>query len=762
MKMSRLIAAAVSVFSTCLPVAAQNPAASDQQFVSRYCQVCHNDRLKTGGLSLQQMDPSQVSRSPETWEKVVRKLRAGMMPPAGMPRPERASIDTFVSRVESSLDKYAAQHPNPGTLGLHRLNRAEYANAIRDLLALNVDVSTLLPSDDSSEGFDNIADALEVSPALLESYVGAATKISRLAVGDPSITPATNTWRAPGDLSQTSHIEGLPIGTRGGMLFAFTFPLDAEYTFKIRTRSAGFGVGSGALPIPIEITLDGARIDPGKSLTNFHLKVTAGPHTIGVAMPGDDSAGADDVYAVYPDNAAVTSVAITGPANPTGPGDTPSRRKIFVCHPASDNETTCAKQILTLLATQAFRRPVRDTDLETLLSFYQQGRNSGGFEHGIEAALARILVDPWFIFRFEKEPAGTSPGGIYAISDLELASRLSFFLWSSIPDDELLRLAEQNKLHDPRILAHETRRMLADPKSAALAENFAGQWLYLRELKNSRPETAGFNDNLRESFRRETELFFDSNIREDRSVVDLLDADYTFVDERLAQHYGIPGVYGSRFRRVKLPDDTRRGLLGQGSILLVTSVATRTSPVARGKWVLENILGSSPPLPPPNVPALPENASAAKLVSVREKMEAHRNNPVCAACHKIMDPIGFSLENFDLTGKWRTTDGGVPIDASGQMVDGTKLSGPVSLREALLSRSDVFVSTITEKLMTYALGRGLKYYDMPAVRAITRDAARNDNRFSSIVLGIVKSAPFQMKMKPIGKSRTEVETAVLH
>ena len=590
----------------------------------------------------------------------------------------------------------------------------------------------------------------------------AATKISRLAVGDPSITPTTNTWRAPGDLSQTDHIEGLPIGTRGGILFDYTFPLDAEYAFKIRTRSAGFGVGSGALPIPIEITLDGARVNPGKSPTDFHLKVTAGPHTIGVAMPADDSAGVDDVYAVYPDNAAVTSVAITGPTNPTGPGDTPSRRKIFVCHPSSgEDETTCAKRILTSLATKAFRRPVRDTDLETLLSFYQEGRNSGGFEHGIEAALARILVDPWFIFRFEKEPAGTAPGGIYAISDIELASRLSFFLWSSIPDEELLRLAEQNKLHDPQILAHQTRRMLADPKSAALAENFAGQWLYLRELKNSRPETRDFNDNLRQSFRRETELFFDSIVREDRNVVDLLNADYTFVDERLAQHYGIPGVYGSRFRRVKLPDDSRRGLLGQGSILLVTSVATRTSPVARGKWVLENILGSSPPLPPPNVPALPENASTAKLVSVREKMEAHRNNPVCAACHKIMDPIGFSLENFDLTGKWRTTDGGVPIDASGQMVDGTKLSGPASLREALLSRSDVFVSTLTEKLMTYALGRGLKYYDMPAVRAITREARRNDDRFSSIVLGIVKSAPFQMKMKPVENSRTEVQTAVL-
>lgn len=762
MRMARLIPAAAVALTACLPGVAQPPASPDQRFVAQYCQVCHNDRLKTGGMSLQQMDPSQVSRSPETWEKVVRKLRAGMMPPAGMPRPERSVIDTFVSHVESSLDKYAAQHPNPGTVGLHRLNRAEYANAIRDLLGLDVDVSTLLPSDDSSEGFDNIADALEVSPALLEGYVGAATKISRLAVGDPSISPSTQTWRAPSDLSQTKHIEGLPIGTRGGILIDYMFPLTAEYSFKIRTRNSGFGVGSGALPIPIEITLDGARLDPGKTPTNFHLKVTAGPHTIGVAMPADDSAGVDDVYAVYPDNAAITSLAITGPTNPTGPGDTPSRRKIFVCHPTAGNETSCAKRILTSLATEAFRRPVRDADLETLLSFYQEGANSGGFEHGIEAALARILVDPWFILRFEQEPAGTPPGGIYAISDLELASRLSFFLWSSIPDGELLRLAEQNKLHDARILAHETRRMLADPKSEALAENFAGQWLYLRELKNSRPETGNFNDNLREAFRRESELFFDSIVREDRSVIDFLNGDYTFVDERLAQHYGIPGVYGSRFRRVRLPDEARRGLLGQGSILLVTSVATRTSPVARGKWVLENILGSSPPLPPPNVPALPENASTAKLVSVREKMEAHRNNPVCAACHKIMDPIGFSLENFDLTGKWRTTDGGVPIDASGQMVDGTKLSGPASLREALLSRSDVFVSTFTEKLMTYAIGRGLKYYDMPAVREITREAGRNDNRFSSIVLGIVKSAPFQMKMKPADKGRTAVETAVLH
>ena len=758
----RLAATLTFLLSSYRPAAAQKPAEPDKQFLAQYCQGCHNGRLKTGGLSLEQMDPGQVSQSPETWEKVVRKVRAGMMPPSGAPRPERAVLDQFAAHLESTLDQNAVHHPNPGTVGLHRLNRAEYANAVRDLLAVDADFSMLLPSDDSSEGFDNIAAALGVSPALLERYVSAATSISRLAVGDPATSPSTNTWRVPGDLSQTANIEGLPVGTRGGMLFKYTFPLDAEYAFKVRARSAGIGVGAGGGPVPLEITLDGARIDPGKSTTDFRLEVTAGPHSIGVAMPQHSSAGVDDVYGTYADNAGVSSVAITGPTNPTGPGDTPSRRKIFICRPASgDDETACAKRILTSLTEKAFRRPVRDSDLETLLGFYQEARNGAGFEQGIEAALARILMDPWFIFRIEHEPAGTAPGGVYAVSDIELASRLSFFLWSSIPDEELLRLAKQNKLHEPQILAQQTRRMLADSKASALAANFAGQWLYLRELKSARPETREFNDNLRQSFRRETEMFFDSIVRENRSVVDLLNANYTFLDERLAKHYGIPDVYGSRFRRVKLPDDSRRGLLGQGSILLVTSVATRTSPVARGKWVLENILGSPAPLPPPNVPALPEDASSAKVVSVRERMEAHRKNPVCASCHKIMDPIGFSLENFDLTGKWRTTDGGLPVDASSQLVDGTKLSGPASLRQALISRSDVFVSTLTEKLMTYAVGRGLKYYDMPSVRAITRDAARNDNHFSSIVLGIVSSKPFQMKMKPVEKTAPEVQSAAL-
>ena len=579
-----------------MPAAAQKPAASDQAFVSKYCQGCHNNSAKAGGLSLQQLDPSQVSSSPETWEKVIRKLRSGMMPPSGAPRPERAAIDEFAGRLEASLDKSAALHPNPGNVGLHRLNRAEYGNAVRDLLGVNVDVSTLLPSDDSSEGFDNIAAALGISPALLERYVGAATKVSRLAVGDPATSPTTETWRVPGDLSQTAHLEGLPLGTRGGIIFQYTFPLDAEYAFKVRARNAGLGVGAGGGPVALELTLDGARIDPGKSTTDFRLKVTAGPHTFGVAMPEHNPAGVDDVYSVYADNAAVTTVAITGPTNPTGPGDTPSRRKIFVCHPAlGEDETVCAKRILTSLASKAFRREARDGDLETLLGFYQEGKNSGGFEHGIEAAVARILIDPWFIFRIEKEPAGVAPGGVYPVSDIELASRLSFFLWSSIPDEELLRVATQKKLHDPQVLAQQTRRMLADPRASALTANFAGQWLYLRELKSARPESRDFNDNLRQSFRHETELLFDSIVREDRSVVDLLNADYTFVDERLAKHYGIPGVYGSRFRRVQLPDDTRRGLLGQGSILLVTSVATRTSPVARAA---SGFLKTSSALPP--------------------------------------------------------------------------------------------------------------------------------------------------------------------
>lgn len=754
--------------TACLITAAssqgQQPGgATERRFLDQYCVSCHNAKLKTAGLTLDQMDPANVGDYPEAWEKVVRKLHAGMMPPAGAPRPPRAATDQFVSKIEAALDREAALRPNPGTTVVHRLNRAEYGNAIRDLLALEIDAGAYLPADDSSEGFDNVAEALGVSPALLERYVSAAAKISRVAVGDPSISPSTATYRVPGDLSQTEHIEGLPLSTRGGILIRHTFPLDADYAFKIRARGAGIGVGAGGQLPQLVITIDGTRVNPvmSQGSADLRLFIKAGPHAVGIALPEQNYAGVDDIYAVFANNAGVSSVAITGPVNAKGPGDTPSRRKIFVCQPASEaEEIPCARRILTSLARTAYRRPVRDSDIETLMGFYQGARNGGSFERGIQAAVARVLMDPWFVFRFEREP-GVAPGQVYRIGDVELASRLSFFLWSSIPDEELLTLASQNKLHDPAVLEQQTRRMLADPRSEALVTNFAGQWLYLRELHNARPESRDFNDNLRQSFRRETEMLFDSIIREDRNVVDLLNADYTFVDERLARHYGIPGVYGSRFRRVTLTDDNRRGLLGQSSILLVTSVATRTSPVARGKWVLENVLGSPPPLPPPNVPALPEAAASTRITSVRERMEAHRSNPVCASCHKIMDPIGFSLENFDLTGTWRTTGSGLPIDVSGQLVDGTKVSGPASLREALLSRSDTFVSTLTSKLLIYALGRGLKYYDMPVVRSIARDAANHNDRFSFLVTGIVKSAPFQMKMKASDTGPAAIDTAAL-
>jgi hypothetical protein len=722
----------------------------DRGLLNQYCVTCHNERTKTGNLTLDKLDLAHPGDNPETWEKVVRKLRAGMMPPSGAPRPERAALDSFAAKMEAELDHAAAAHPNPGAPGLHRLNRTEYANAIRDLLDLEVDTSTVLPADDSSEGFDNVADALAISPALLERYVVAAEKISRLAVGDPLTTASTATYRVPSDLSQTDHIEGLPLGTRGGIVVRHTFPLDAEYTFRVRARAAAIGLGgAGFQDENLEVTLNGERVRLVKAApsVDFKLTVKAGPQTIGVAFVRKAPPGADDLWQIFANNSGVQSIALVGPVNATGPGDTPSRRKIFVCRPATQaEETTCAKNIISTLARRAYRQPVADADLETLLSFYQSGHNRGDFDTGIQKALARILVSPHFVFRFERDPASVAPGGVYRISDLELASRLSFFLWSSIPDDELLNLAAKGKLHDPAVLEQQARRMLRDPRAESLATNFGGQWLYLRELKNQRPESKEFNENLRQSFRRETELFLGSIITEDRNVLDLLNADYTFVDERLARHYGIPRIHGSQFRRVTVPDE-RRGLLGQGSILLVTSVASRTSPVSRGKWILENLLGTAAPLPPPNVPPLQENVGQVQPTSVRQRMEEHRTNPVCAACHKIMDPIGFSLENFDLIGKWRTTDGGTPIDATGSLVDGTKLDGPATLREALLNRSDRFVSTLTEKLMTYALGRGLKYYDMPAVRAVAREAANNDNRFSSLVLGIVKSEPFQMRME---------------
>ncbi len=618
------------------------------------------------------------------------------------------------------------------------------------MLALDIDASTLLPADDSSEGFDNIADALGVSPALVERYASAASKISRWAVGNMLTSTSTETYRAPADLRQTEHIEGLPLGTRGGILVHYNFPLDAEYEFKVRARGGGIGVGGqGVKGEELELTLNGERVKVASaSSLEARVKVKAGPQTVGAAYLRQSPPGADDLWQVYASSSTVSNIVISGPFNPTGLGDTPSRHRIFICVPTAEGEeTACARKILSSLARRAFRQPPSAEDLDTLLAFYQDGRKNGGFNAGIEQGLSRVLADPRFVFRFEREPENVTSGRAYRISDLELASRLSFFLWSSIPDDELLGLAVQNKLHEPAVLEAQTRRMLSDARSEALVTSFGDQWLYLRELKNQRPESKEFTDNLRQSFRRETELLLDSVMREDCSVIDLLNADYTFVDESLAKFYGIPGVRGSRFRRVPVPDDARRGLLGQASFLLVTSVSNRTSPVARGKWVLENLLGTPPPLPPPNVPPLDTDASAKQPTTVRQRMEQHRGNPVCASCHKIMDPIGFSLENFDLIGQYRTKDGDAPIDVSGQLVDGTKLDGPASLRNALLSRSDVFVSTMTEKLLAYGTGRALKYYDMPVVRTIARDAARNDNRFSSLIVGVVKSDPFQMKVK---------------
>jgi hypothetical protein len=786
-----------------------NPAepASIGAVVNQYCVTCHNEKLKTGGLMLDRVDGERIGDHPEIWEKVARKLRAGMMPPAGARRPERAVLDGLASNLEAALDLAAAGKPNPGATALHRLNRVEYANAVRDLIGLEVDPATLLPSDDASDGFDNIADVLGVSPALLERYLSAASKLAKLAVGDPSTTPATATYRVPGDLTQSDHLEGLPLGTRGGVLIRHNFPLDAEYDFKFNLLRSNVGTvfGQAAQNERIELTIDGVRAQlveipnaganrggrgagggngngnapspegrapaAGRGALEVKLVVKAGPHSVGVAFLKKTSALVDDLW--QPTARSITdanlggqigyttlphlaSFTITGPFNSTGSGDTPSRRKIFACVPKSAaEESACARTILSSLARRAYRRPVQDSDLETLLSFYQAGRNEGDFQSGIELALRRILADPQFVFRIEREPENVSTGTAYTISDLELASRLSFFLWSSIPDDELLQLAIQGKLHQEALLLQQAKRMLEDPRSDALVNNFAGQWLSLRELKDATPESRDFDDNLRQSMRRETELFVGSILRENRSVLDLLNADYTFVDERLARHYGLPNIYGSQFRRVTLPGDRRRGLLGQASILTATSVANRTSPVQRGKWVLENILGTPAPLPPPAVPPLPDTGQKQQAASVRQRMEEHRGNPVCASCHKIMDPIGFALENFDLTGSWRDTDAGLPIDPSSQLVDGTKIDGPASLRNALNVYSEQFVRTFAEKMLTYSLGRTLQYYDMPVVRKIVRDSAPGRYSFSEIVSGVVTSSPFRMRVKKAPEPETQ-------
>ena len=762
------------------PAAAAAEPSSSRALLDEYCVRCHNERLQTAGLALDTADTDHIGLAADVWERAVRKLRARAMPPAGAPRPDEAAYEGLVDYLEAELDRHALADPDPGrTDTFRRLNRTEYQNAIRDLLALDVDVTALLPRDDASYGFDNVG-AVNLSPALLERYLSAARKVSRLAVGSPLPAPGSRVVVLPADLTQEDHFDGLPFGTRGGAAVDHNFPLDGEYEIQVRlSRNRNENVEGLTEPHELELTMDGERLrvfeivpnrnelhgyyadeDVDKGLL-VRLSVDAGPHVVGAAFLKKSSALIETERQPYDAHfnmdrhprtqPAVRSVAIAGPFEATGAGDTPSRRRIFVCQPAiAAEESACARTIIEDLARRAYRRPVSGADLAAPLAFYERGRAHGGFEDGIELALRALLTSTEFLFRIERDPDGLAPGAAYRLSDVELASRLSFFLWSSLPDDELLDLAAREELGKPDVLESQVARMLADPRAESLATNFAGQWLHLRNLAASRPNLRrypDFDDNLRRAFRRETELLFASVVSEDRDVLDLLRADYTFLNERLARHYDIPGVYGDHFRRVTLdPGSPRAGLLGHGSVLTVTSYATRTSPVLRGKWILENLLGMPPPPPPANVPPLDEDRDGGAGLPMRERMAQHRENPACAACHQLMDPAGLAMENFDAIGRWRERDAARrPIDVSGSLPGGHEFEGVGGLRQALLARPELFVRTMTEKLLTFALGRGVDHADAPAVRQILREAARNDNRFSSLVLAVVDSTPFQMR-----------------
>jgi hypothetical protein len=753
--------------------------------VDRYCVTCHNDRVVTGGISLEHIDFANVSGHAESLEKVTRKLLVGAMPPAGAPRPDSATLRALRTGLESELDRAAARTHHPGRALLRRLNRTEYANAIRDLLDLDVNVSALLPFDNSSYGFDNIADVLGMSPVLMERYLVAARRVSAVAVGDAGeIITTAETYRVRPDLSQDRHIDGLPLGTRGGARVTHTFPLDAEYTIKLDLRQATLNNVVGVeYPHTVIITIDGNEVhratiggkaDLEISYANsqraaeefearlaVRLKVPAGPHQIGATFLEKSASMRSGIQQPflrttwdpvdYTGELHIEALVVTGPFNPTGAGDTPSRRRIFSCIPAGQADApACAVRILSRLAERAYRRPLSPADTKTLRKFYDLGVEQGGtFETGVGMGLRRILASPDFVLRAERDPDDARPGSVRRVTDLELASRLSFFLWSSLPDDTLLDLAKQQRLRNPGVLAAQVRRMLADPRASALVDNFAGQWLYLRNLRTINPapdEFPDFDHSLREAMLSEMELFFGSVIRENRSVVDLMTAQDTFLNERLARHYGIRGISGSHFRRVTLNQEERRGLLGKGAILLVTSHSTRTSPVIRGKWILENIVGTPPPPPPPNVPVLEDNVPGKKARTLRERTEAHRRDPVCASCHRMMDPIGFALENFDGVGRWRTQDSGEAIETAGQLMDGTNVDGPSTLREALTRNPEVFVRTMSEKLLIYALGRGLEPADMPYVRGIVTRAAGDKYQFLSLVMGIVESTPFQEKV----------------
>lgn len=767
-----LITSITAAFYAGWPSQARQENAADHAaqiaLVNDYCASCHSQKAKTAGIVLEGIDFDQVSNNTEIWEKVLRKVRTGQMPPGSAPKPEAREAASFVGWLEGELDLAARRNPNPGRPVVHRLNRAEYSNAIRDLLAVDIKPGQWLPVDDSGYGFDNIGEVLTLSPALVEKYLSAARRISRLAVGDRTIKPSEERYQPRRGNRNERVSDDLPFFSRGGLSFQHYFPLDGEYLIRIKTPANGE-------------TGEPARV------FEHRLSVKAGLHTIGAAFPRESAKfeqsmpagrrfggqqqameppqmlpfdlrldGARIKRFEIPETTGIEVVTVGGPFNVTGRGETTSRAKIFVCRPtAANEEAACARQILTKLTRHAFRRPVTDADINPLLAFYERGRRTGDFDDGIQHAIEALLVTPDFLLRAESDPRNAATGTVYRLNDFDLASRLSFFLWSSIPDDALLNLAEQGKLKDPEILQQQVRRMLDDPRSQALVNNFGGQWLHLRNLETITPDPdvyPGFDESLRQSFRRETELFFESVLRENRSILELLDADYTFLNQRLAEHYGIKGVYGPQFRRVTLNDTARAsrgGLLGQGSILTVTSYPNRTSVVQRGKWILENLLGAPPPPPPPDVPDLKPKGHDGRLLSMREQLDLHRANAICASCHARMDPLGFALENYDGIGKWRTKDAGLPIDASGKLPNGAKFNGPAELKKILLTgHRDEFVTTVTEKLMTYALGRGLEPYDAPAVREIIREAAKDDYRLPALISAVINSKPFLMRRMP--------------
>jgi len=781
------------------------PIEARQALVQRYCSGCHNDRTKSGGMTLTKLDLAHVEQNSELAEKVIHQVKFGVMPKAGAPRPDAATLKLFAAALENEIDKNAALRPNPGSRPFQRLTRTEYANSVKDMLGIDVDVTALLPADTISENFDNIADSQPMSATLMEGYMRAAAKISRDALGDPKAEASAAVFKLPRTASQMGHVEGAPFGTRGGISTVYNFPADGEYEF----RGLLHGTPTGGLfgeemarrvPEQLEFSIDGERvalkeIDPriseslptGLNLYSGRIFVQAGSHRVSAAFLVKHSELIDDDIAPIEHTLADTTIGsdreitsyphlrefeIKGPLTVTGVSDTPSRRRVFTCRPLSAaEEMPCATKIVTNIAKVAYRRPVSPEDMEGLMTFYEHGRKNGDFEAGIRSALEAILVSPNFVFRVEEAPTGVKPGQIYRITDVDLASRLSYFMWNTFPDEELLAVARQGRLKEPLILEKQVRRMLKDPKSEALATKFAGQWLHMPDLMQLHPDAhyyPNYDETLAEAMQRETELFVDSIFREDRNVVDLLTGNHTFVNERLARHYGIPNVRGERFRRIELSQalDYRRGLLGKGAILALTSVADRTSPVLRGKWVMGVLLGTPPPPPPPAVPKLDATSPVAegRALTIRERMEAHRANPTCKSCHQAIDPIGLALENFDPTGAWRTVDTtpgissegvrihsmGVPVDPVTQMADGTKLDGPMSLREAIVARSDAFIQNLTIKLMAYGLGRRVEYFDMPVIRSIDREAAKNNNRFSSLVLGIVKSSAFEMsKAEPL-------------